>query len=185
MDGVKVKNYRDGKIEGPVAIGIDPSLTGFAVCAIDKNGNWEAQVFSPTKLRGPERLYTLTLLLADFLNSFESIDDIAIEGTVRMSASASVLGELTGAVKCLLFGSFGLITPLNVPPMTLKVYANGSGKSTSKSQILLSCYKKWDAEFDDDNAADSYVLARIAAGMHNTDYEEKALDRLNDLKFRL
>ena len=52
------------------------------------------------------------------------------------------------------------------------------------SFVLLYVYKKWDAEFNDDNAADSYALARLVSGSHNTAYEKEVYDKLQDPKFR-
>jgi crossover junction endodeoxyribonuclease RuvC len=43
--------------------------------------------------------------------------------------------------------------------MTLKKYATGKGTS-KKQEMLLQIYKRWGVEFNDDNAADSYALAR-------------------------
>jgi hypothetical protein len=45
-------------------------------------------------------------------------------------------------------------------------------------------YKKWGIEFNDDNAADSYGLARIAAGMGDLTYEKEIIKKLLDPKFK-
>jgi hypothetical protein len=50
--------------------------------------------------------------------------------------------------------------------------------------MLLYVYKKWDVEFTDDNAADSYALARLVAGAHDLAYEKEVYDKLQDPKFR-
>lgn len=181
---MKITEYGPGIKAGPVSIGIDPSLTAFAIAAVSEDGSeYHARLIKPST-RGPERLCELQDQVGDFIGKYGSITDIALEGTVRMSASASVLGELSGVVKSRVYRYLGTST-LNVPPMTLKVYANGPGKGSSKSQILLSCYKKWDIDLSDDNVADAYVLARIAGGLSTFDYERKALERLKDPKFRI
>lgn len=168
------------------AIGIDPSLTGFAVCAYNSDTDWLVHVLKPDT-RGPERLDEITTHLVKFImmNAIHTTTDhIAIEGTVRNSPSASVLGELVGAVKLEVFRNFGTLPMLNVPPMSLKKYVSGSGKAVTKSQMLLSVFKKYGAEFTDDNAADAFGLARIAAGVATTQYEKDVLVRLDDAKFR-
>jgi hypothetical protein len=66
----------------------------------------------------------------------------------------------------------------------LKKYITGKGTGVQKNQILLNVYKKWGIEFNDDNAADSYGLARIAAGMGDLTYEKEIIKKLLDPKFK-
>ncbi len=48
-----------------------------------------------------------------------------------------------------------------VAPGTLKKFVTGDGRA-KKDLMLLKVYKKWGVEFDDDNLADAYSLARFA-----------------------
>ena len=48
----------------------------------------------------------------------------------------------------------------------------------------MQVYKKWGIEFDNDNAADSYALARMAAGLADLEYEKEILEKLLDPKYR-
>ena len=48
-----------------------------------------------------------------------------------------------------------------IPPTTLKKFAAGNGKA-KKELMLLNIYKKWNMEFEDNNLADAYALARYA-----------------------
>jgi hypothetical protein len=105
-----------------------------------------------------------------------------MEGYAFGSQMANMLGELGGMVKLTLL-DFG-IYPLIVPPTNLKKYVTGKGNGISKSQILMYVYKKWDAEFSDDNAADSFALARLVSGKHELAYEKEMYDKLQDPKFR-
>ena len=50
--------------------------------------------------------------------------------------------------------------------------------------MLLNTYKKWDIEFDDDNAADSYGLAHLIAGKGHLAYEKEIYIKLLDPKYR-
>jgi Holliday junction resolvasome RuvABC endonuclease subunit len=183
---VKIREFQRGTIDDASSIGIDPSLTGFAVCAYTDDDNWLVHVLTPAS-RGPERLDEITTHLVRFVMMNARASDtssMAIEGTVRNSPSASVLGELMGAVKLEVFRNFGVLPMLNVPPMSLKKYVSGSGKAVTKSQMLLAVFKKYNAEFTDDNAADAFGLARIAKGVATTKYEADVLARLDDPKFR-
>ena len=108
--------------------------------------------------------------------------DAAMEGYAFGSQMANMLGELGGMVKLTLL-EFG-IYPLIVPPSNLKRYVAGKGNGVSKSQILLYVFRKWGAEITDDNAADSYALAKLVSGAHVLEYEKDVYDKLQDPKFR-
>lgn len=164
-----------------VWIGIDPSLTAFAVCAIDDKTHYVAQVLTPEP-RGVQRLWVIQTFLGNFLRNFETIHDVALEGTVVNSASASVLGELSGAVK-LELRSHG-IYPLQVPPMSLKKFVLGASVRQQKSHMMMATLKRYFVEIPDDNAVDAYGLSRIARGMPISKIEEQVLAKLADPKFR-
>jgi hypothetical protein len=44
---------------------------------------------------------------------------------------------------------------------------------------MLQVYKKWGAEFSDDNAADSFAIAKIVSGSHSLQYEKDVYDKLH------
>mgnify|MGYP006281219421 FL=1 len=163
----------------PVYIGIDQSYSGFAITAL--NDGYKTTVFKSDK-RGVDRLSEIHVHLIDELLGYD-IKDIAIEGYAFGSQMANMLGELGGMVKLTLRDTFG-IYPLIVPPTVLKKYATGKGQGISKSQILMNVYKKWQIEYPDDNAADSFILAHIVSGEYNLAYEKEVYDKLQDVKFR-
>jgi crossover junction endodeoxyribonuclease RuvC len=76
-----------------------------------------------------------------------------------------------------------LRTPLQIPPMTLKKYASGKGTS-KKQEMLLQIYKRYGVEFNDDNAADAYALARLAGGLAIDEIEQKVVEQVQDPKYR-
>ena len=45
-------------------------------------------------------------------------------------------------------------------------------------------YKRWGVEFNDDNAADSYALARLAADIFTDKVEESVVMQMQDSKYR-
>ena len=115
------------------------------------------------------------------------VQDIAMEGTVLASQAALVLGELSATVRLAIYDFFPEEDPrqfpLKVPPMTLKKYAAGKGNA-KKQEMLLQIYKRWGIEFNDDNAADSYALARLV-GKFSIDAVEKAVvEQMSDSKYR-
>jgi Holliday junction resolvasome RuvABC endonuclease subunit len=178
----------------PVGIGIDQSLTGFAVSVVDifNPECHETWVYS-SPYKGVQRLDDIANWLADKLafldDNHNDVFDIAMEGTVQQSHSASVLGELAGVVKLVLFTVYKehsntqLKTPLQVPPMTLKKFVSGKGTAT-KDMMLLNIYKRYGVELTDNNAADAYGLARIAAEYVTDANEKDIIKKLRDPKFR-
>lgn len=177
-----MKVFMGGTInsEKSVYLGIDQSYSGFAITAY-QDGNYYTEVYKSDK-RGIDRLRDIQAHVMNWLHQFDKIEDVAMEGYAFGSQMANMLGELGGMVKLSLL-DFG-IYPLIVPPTNLKKYVTGKGNGISKSQILMHVYKKWDAEFSDDNAADSYALAHLVAGAHTLAYEKEVYDKLQDPKFR-
>lgn len=179
------------KKDAAVAVGIDQSLTGFAitVISVEEPSHYLTWVYKSPYF-GIERLSDIREWLTDTLNYLEehwSITDVAMEGTVLMSHAALVLGELSATVRLSIFDFFeegdDRRFPLKVPPMTLKKYASGKGNS-KKQEMLLQIYKRWGVEFNDDNAADSYALARLVSGNSITKMEEEIVAQMKDAKYR-
>jgi crossover junction endodeoxyribonuclease RuvC len=177
-----VKVFNKGTLDKdlPVYLGIDQSYSGFAITAF-QDGNYYTEVYKSEK-RGIDRLKDIQVHVMNWLYQFNNIADVSMEGYAFGSQMANMLGELGGMVKLTLL-DFG-IYPLIVPPTNLKKYACGKGNGVSKSQILLHVYKNWGAEFTDDNAADSYVLAHLVSGSYTRAYEKEVYEKLQDPKFR-
>jgi Holliday junction resolvasome RuvABC endonuclease subunit len=190
------KTFDGGLISGVITLGIDQSLTGFALTAmnVDTPESYETWVYK-SEYRGVKRLSDISgwmIRKIDWLVHEQSclIQDIAMEGTVLASQSALVLGELAATVKLALWDYFmdydhqdHLRVPLQVPPMTLKKYAAGKGNA-KKQEMLMQIYKRWGIEFNDDNAADSYALARLASGNSSDAVEKAVVEQIKDLKYR-
>jgi Holliday junction resolvasome RuvABC endonuclease subunit len=188
---VPIKTIEGGlKNKANVTIGIDQSLTGFAVTVLDIA---EPQKFITWVYKSPyfgiERLIDIrTWLVSQFLwldkQEFE-VKDLAMEGTVLASHAALVLGELSATVRLAIYDHYegNLKFPLKVPPMTLKKYAAGKGNA-KKQEMLLQIYKRWGIEFNDDNAADSYALARLVSGSADGAIEKAIIEQMSDAKYR-
>lgn len=173
-----------------VAVGIDQSLTGFALTAISvKEPTQYITWVYKSPYFGIERLVDIRQWLIDHFEYLHEqgneIDDVAMEGTVLASHAALVLGELSATVRLAIYDYFDNETrfPLKVPPMTLKKYAAGKGNA-KKQEMLLQIYKRWGIEFNDDNAADSYALARLVAGFADGVIETAVIEQMKDAKYR-
>jgi len=185
----------DGGLQGnqEVTIGIDQSLTGFALSVVsvefpNQHKTWVLK----SEYRGVQRLRHIQNWMMSKFEELEAdgniIKDIAMEGTVLASQSALVLGELAATVKLGCWEYFLtreglLVTPLQIPPMTLKKYASGKG-TAKKQEMLLQIYKRWGVEFNDDNAADAYALARLASGSAIDAIEREIQEKIKDQKYR-
>ena len=185
-----------------VAIGVDQSLTGFGltIISVDDHTKYRSMVFK-SQYSGVQRLQNISDFLWEQWGRIVDEDDTvfvdaAMEGTVLASQSALVLGELSAVVKLAFYDFFQhnaqvvhtrvdgpLQTPLQVPPMTLKKYASGKGTS-KKNEMLLKIYQRFGTEFDDDNAADSYALACLAAKHSPDAISQSVIDQVTDPKYR-
>jgi hypothetical protein len=140
------KTIDGGLVKGtPIFIGIDQSLTGFALSAINENDpSKHMTLVYKSPYFGIERLVDIRQWLEDQFFSFakngNEIVDISMEGTVLASQAALVLGELSATVRLSIFDFFDDYRrfPLKVPPMTLKKYAAGKGNA-KKQEMLLQC----------------------------------------------
>ena len=178
-----MKTFSSGQINKAtkVYVGIDQSYTGFAMTALSLDGSYHTEVYK-SELRGIRRLKDIRHFMIDFLDNFQVVD-IAMEGYAFGSQMANMLGELGGMVKLALL-DYNYLFPMIVPPTSLKKYACGKGNGVSKSQILLHVYKNFNAEFTDDNAADSYVLAHLVSGMGTRKYEKEVYAKLSSPDYR-
>jgi len=163
----------------PVYVGIDQSYSGFAVTLLNSTGH-RTTVFK-SSMGGIKRLQDIRQHLISTLEG-KDILDVAIEGYAFGSQMANMLGELGGMVKLVLLdlGHY----PLIVPPTSLKKYVTGKGTGVPKSQMLLQVYKVWGQEFTDDNAADSFALAKLVSGDSRYAHQKEVYDKLQDPKFR-
>lgn len=173
----------------PVWVGIDQSLTGFAIVALAEDETYHGWLHSPKKppkapvwedtLRLALHRQYLTQVLSDISLRSPLVKGYAMEGySYGSQASRSHLaGELGGMIKLELWTK-RRVHPAIVPPTTLKKFVTGNGQA-KKDLMLMSIYKSWGVEFSDDNLGDAYALARVARAL-DTGEETKA--RLESLK---
>ena len=170
-----------------VYIGIDQSLTGFGLTALSStNLNEYSTWVYKSPYFGIERLVDIKEWVGDTLDYIQELNadilDVAIEGSVLQSPAALKLGELAAIVKLELYER-DKIFPLQVSPMTLKKFAAGKGNA-KKQEMLMQMYKRWGVEFSDDNAADSYALARLVSGNGINEVEKAIIKQMSDPKYR-
>jgi hypothetical protein len=190
---------KSAKVFGPgltakatrVAIGIDQSYSGFGVTFMDMDSAaYVTHVFKGEGV-GVDRLVDISIKLGELIEAnvpYEAKEVVvAMEGYAFGSQMANMAGELGATVKLLLrdllYKHHGAY-PYIIPPTVLKKYVTGKGTGIQKNQILLHVFKKWNVEFNDDNAADSYALAHMAAGKCDLAYEREIYHNIQDPKYR-
>jgi hypothetical protein len=171
-------------------VGIDQSYSGFAITVLGEDDSYKTTV-AKFDSAGVSRLSEIQRHLKTTLetaSSQGSILDVAMEGyAYGREFGVAQSGELGGAVKLALFGLNDIGSgnfPLIVAPTALKKYVAGKATGVQKNQMLLNVYKKWNAEFPDDNAADSYGLAHLASGKGKLSYEKEIYAKVNTAESR-
>lgn len=168
-------------------IGIDQSYSGFSITIINKDCTKYKTFVYTSPYKGVDRLRDIAMFLGTIVfETTQNIQGSAMEGYAYGAQMAHMAGEIGALVKLELRGWLESEAkyPVIVAPSMLKKYVTGRGTGVKKNQILLNVFKKWDVEFTDDNAADSYSLARIAAGYAETAYEKDIIKKLLDPKYR-
>jgi Holliday junction resolvasome RuvABC endonuclease subunit len=174
-----------------IAIGIDQSYSGFGITVInvDNVSNYFTITFKAQELHIDRLVWIkdkLTYLLTEMTKDRDTVT-VAMEGYAFGTTMAHMLGELGAVVKLTCYevlDGFDGKYPYIIPPTTLKKYVTGKGTGVQKNQILLAVYKKWGVEFNDDNMADSYALAMLAAGKGELEYEKEILEKIKGPNFR-
>ena len=154
-------------------MGIDQSLTNTGVVVIE-DGKLIHKESIKIKKKGIMRLHMICNKLEDIIKKYVP-DIFVMEGYAYGSSMSRVfdLGELGGIIKIRIFNYYYnfdnprnvTIAPFNnvffiVPPTMLKKFVTGKG-NCKKALMLLKIYKKWGIEFNDDNIADAFALAKF------------------------
>lgn len=167
-----LREYGDPSRPSSFYMGIDQSYTGFAITMLSTVDptHYRTTVWSLIN-KDAERLWDAQQLIAEQRNGAR---EVVMEGYAPGAKfGREMAGELGGAVKLALRP----VMPKIVAPSGLKKWATGKGNA-SKTDVVMGVYKKFGVEFDDDNAADSYVAARIASGHADTEYQREVLAKV-------
>lgn len=142
-------------------LGLDPSLTSFGVSILDSKGELVSATAVRTKLKGMPRLDLLLNYIIDIYNNNQDIVGTAMEGYsyTQNSSSASGLHELGGLLKYTIWKMKKEL--IIVAPTSVKKFVLGTGQA-EKNKMMLGIYKKWGKEFENDDIADSFAIAKIS-----------------------
>lgn len=148
-----------------IYVGVDQSYGGFATTLYDpETGDHDTLVQAFEAKAYKNQGDRLTIVYGHIIGRIpkDSVARVAMEGySMGSKFGREKLGELGGIVKMSLW-AWHAQDPAIVTPSTLKKFVLGGSAGRGKNLMLLGVYKKWGVEFNDDNAADSYALARLA-----------------------
>ena len=155
--------------EVPAVVGIDPSLSGTAVCVMSADGTFLMERFSSPSAKG---------LLGRFDRFQGLVNDVyriidPLSGTLVFLEGYSMGSKGQGLTAICEYGALlrrMLIRqqenccgepPVEVPPSCLKKFATGKGNA-DKLAVCLAVGKRYGVEFKTNDEFDAYVLARMA-----------------------
>lgn len=174
-----IRQQGPANLSGSTCLGIDPSLTNFAIVSSS------SRLVIKSKAKGPERLIEIREALREVVEAHNGIEVVAVEGySFGSPGRAHAAGELGGVIRVLLYELLGPGRVYLVPPSTLKKFVTGKGNS-KKNEILKAVFQKWGEDFSDDNLADAYGLLRFAQAIHagqgEHKYETECLEKADRL----
>ena len=143
--------------------GVDLSFAGTGVVVLNEDGEMvdkKCIVTSPKDGDVIDRCCDIRLRLMGFLQVYKPyLDSVIIEGPSFNSKGRSGvdIGMLHGVIRAFLRHT-GIPCHV-VPPATLKKFVTGRGNAP-KEVMMLKIFKRWGVEFENNNLADAYALAR-------------------------
>ena len=176
-------------------IGIDPSLTRTAVCIIEDDGSVTMRQKGTTGRATATFADRLTRIADIACWTFDVVNNEgghlhqwAIEGPSIGSKNAAAAHDRSGLWWLMvdMVASNGNGLPLVVPPTVRAKYATGKGNA-GKDEVLAAVVRRYDfAPVENNDQADAFVIAAIAARLGGNPIEESLpaahLDALKTLR---
>ena len=154
-----------------VFVGIDHSMTGTGVVVLDQDGCIIEQKLIKTSSNDiDEKRMTHIMDELSFIPNIIRLKRVYIEGPSFASKGQAVLqmGALHYLIRIFLYRK--KVKYKVVPPNTLKKFITGKGHA-KKEHMLLNIYKKFGIEFEDNNIADAFSLAKMALEEYKNEHK--------------
>jgi len=145
-----------------IFVGIDQSFNSTGIILLDEKAEIiEQKNFSLKDYKEIEEKLIHFEEEISFVPNIVKLKNVFIEGPAYMSNGqyALQMGALHFLLRLFLYKN--KVPYKVIAPGTLKKFITGKGNA-KKDLILLKVYKKWGVEFDIDDLADAYGLARMA-----------------------
>lgn len=165
-------------------------MTAFAGVAVRGTDDEKPELLLlRSKQHGPRRMSELRYFFTAWLSTLletAPIAHVAMEGYANGARfGREAMGAIGEATKLWLFDTLGdseQSYPSIVEPMQLKSFIDLARPGQGKKQLILKALlQKYNVDFDDDNIADAYVLAQIAASLElgaRFEYQKKVLAKI-------
>ncbi|MHA2182179.1 MAG: crossover junction endodeoxyribonuclease RuvC [Promethearchaeota archaeon] len=147
-----------------IYIGIDPSYSSTGFIILDENGEIQRQEILKFNKKGTDTEWRLIQVKKRLIDPVINMHDrdiikVCMEGPSYSSRGSHVLqmGALNFFIRYW-FRAAGVDYTVRTPN-ELKKFVTGKG-NCKKDLILLKVYKRWKVEFESDDLADAYGLAR-------------------------
>lgn len=143
-------------------VGVDQALRKIGVAVVHGDSVELLKLIVPPRdLRDALRLQFLEDALSHALEPFSDAAGAAMEGqSYGSTGQLDQLGQVAGIVKLHLLKRYS-VSPLVVPPSTLKKFVTGNGQA-DKSAMMRATKVYWDLETDNDDLCDAHGLAKLA-----------------------
>jgi hypothetical protein len=183
----------EGRLAPPdYILGLDMSLEHTGWCLHNtKTGEHSEGVFEPNPNKSKKIVQILGMKRLVWLR--EKVSNLALFGHASQADKLSAEVTPTPCISCMVFiegyafgakgssgislGELGGVTRLalhdltipyiEIPPTQLKKFVTGKG-GAPKDIMLKEVYKRWGADFNDDNIADAFSLVQLGRGLTNT-----------------
>lgn len=183
-------------MNAPIYVGIDQAVGGFGLSILCPDGEWHDTTVKafPLNKHGDQGVVQLGAvedwLYDNLISVYDRVAHVVMEGYSHGSPfGREKAGELGYAVKRTLYRWLPehASVPTVVAPTQVKEFATGNG-GASKQDVINSVAGLWGVEFKNDNAADAYVMARIAyaldTGFIAAEYQVDVLQRIKNPKLK-
>ena len=151
-------------------VGLDPSIRGTGIIVLDQTGEIiEEKLFD---CKDPNGIVEKELINYEkeinFITNMVNRQAVYMEGPAYQATGQRILqmGAIHFMTRVLFFKN--KVNFKVIAPGTLKKFVTGKG-NTKQDLMLLTTYKKWGVEFENDNLCDAYGLARMALEEYKND----------------
>jgi Holliday junction resolvasome RuvABC endonuclease subunit len=161
-------------------LGLDLSVTATGWCSFESATNYTTGVFGSDKLNGLPRLTLLRERLGTLIDAGPELAVIEGYGYAARQGNLHTIVEWGGVARMALYDAG--IPMLILPPTSLKLFASGAG-NTKKNEMLLAVFKRWGADFRDDNQCDAFALSAAGAA-YLSEYGKRGLGKMTEEQTR-
>ena len=154
-------------------LGIDPSFAGCALVVLDRQGKIvEQKEISTQKVNNDShdierRIMLIGTRVEEFIKPYLNKIYVCYIEEISFGSSGEASAQLAALNYFIRINMYYLkVNFYTISPGQLKKYITGNGQA-KKNLMLKEVFKRWNVDFNSDNIADAYSLARYALDNYN------------------